>query len=356
MWFMNSLLVLVTMSVFASNLCGQELTSYQKDSIIQEGIKYHDRGEYKEALKMYNAVLEVDSLHCKALYESAFSAFRMADNEQSLVYAQRAMRSCSERRHHELYQLMGNSYDDLGQREESIKMYRAALASGPDNYLVHYNMAVTFFRMGKEDSSLAHGERGAMLKPKHPGSLFVIASLYSAQDRTVPSILALLRFLTLEPTGNRAEVSRRLLESLVRRDFTRGTSTDGRVKIDVTSKLSSAQDSIYNGIALLFPAFVASELESVKTDAPIPFTTWQKILPMFTDLLGLITADPSLIPPIQAAHREYFLQLGEAGHSDAFVHYIFSGSNNDEISAWMTINAKAVANFKDWNANYAPKR
>src|SRR5260370_42539006 len=108
----------------------------------------HDQHNYEGAIAKYKQVLSENPWEVTALYELAFSYFENKNYKDALATTQLGAQ-CKSERLSLFYTLMASSLDELGRVQESIEIYKAALKQNPRIELLHYNLAVSLRRLGK---------------------------------------------------------------------------------------------------------------------------------------------------------------------------------------------------------------
>jgi tetratricopeptide (TPR) repeat protein len=151
-------------------------------TLIEEGIKVYDTGNYKQAIKFYAQVPEGDTNYLLAQYEmglayNADSQFTLARNLaiKALEHPDAETRL--------FLLLLGNTYDYLGKQDSAIQCYDQLLARNPNDYQVYYEMGILHLRKERMDSTIYYLEKAIMLNPYHFRSLKVLGSCYGLQGR-----------------------------------------------------------------------------------------------------------------------------------------------------------------------------
>lgn len=122
-----TLLTLITLSVQAQNPTAEDL--------VNEGIQYHDKGEYAKAIETYKKALEINPNSGLALYEMALTFFTIKDYQNAEIASKKAIDANDDHKMH-AYMMLGNSLDMLGETKKAIKVYEKAMKDF-DNYLLY---------------------------------------------------------------------------------------------------------------------------------------------------------------------------------------------------------------------------
>jgi len=243
--------------------CSSSLAQYfPADSLIQEGIAAHDRGQYREAIADYKAALHSDPGSSQAAYELSYTYFTTRDFDNAIKYAKQSLKK-GRKKIPEAYVIWGSALDELGHEKKSLALFNEGIADFPDFYLLEYNKGLTLYRMKKYPMAESSLIRAVTLKPGHPSSHLLLAYTEASLENRVKSILPLYFFLLLEPESDR---------SVKAWDFLVTMQTQGVLKKDhqpieigLTQKGSGDSDSLRAIDLAISMATVASMTQSSDT-------------------------------------------------------------------------------------------
>src|ERR1051326_6744787 len=112
-------------------------------------------------------------------------------------------------------ELLGNAYDSQHRTREAIDAYKRGIKIEPKYARIHYNLGVAYSGQNKFREAREELERTIQLDPNYPSPQFGIADVYRLDGYRVPAILAYGRALAMEPTGPRATIAAKNLQSLL---------------------------------------------------------------------------------------------------------------------------------------------
>jgi len=202
----------------------------RQDSLLRVGLGYHDSGRYAEAIAAYESILEENPDNVIALHEISYSCMAKGDYERALSFAQRGLKYRSESLPL-FYMNEGNALDNLGRPDEGIAAFRKGLASGQHRYLFLYNIGFAFYRKSELDSARAYFQGALVENPRHASSNFALAMVYNAKHKKAPEILALARFLMLEPDSPRSADALRHLQTALGLDISSRGGKPERIEL-----------------------------------------------------------------------------------------------------------------------------
>src|SRR4030095_8615405 len=148
-----------------------------QDQLIKEGVVLHDRRDYDGAISRYEEVLKENPNNVLALYEMAFSYFQKKDYRKSIEVSYRLAQYTSDLLPR-VYVQIGNSLDELGEPKKSIETYKAGIKLFPSDYLLHYNLAITYNKIGEVIEARNSLKKSASLNPQHGSRHLLLSALF----------------------------------------------------------------------------------------------------------------------------------------------------------------------------------
>ena len=205
---MKKLLFLVTLFILCTDtIC----TAQTVEEYVKEGIAYHDSGEYQKAIDTYKKALKIDSKSGLVNYEIAYSYFQMGNHKQAIKYSNKVLAKDTELNLSAI-NIKGSALDNLGKTKKSIKLFEKALKTEGPHYLLHYNLALNYVKLGELDKAEGSAIEAIKLNPSHASSHFLLSEVNARADKRVPSLLAGHYFLLLEPNSARSELAYDMME------------------------------------------------------------------------------------------------------------------------------------------------
>jgi tetratricopeptide (TPR) repeat protein len=171
--------------------------------LVKEGIALHDAGNYEKAIEKYNEALAKDPNSTVANYEIAYSYYALKDYDNAKKYCLLAMKEYSTE-YLSAALIYGSILDDTGNPDEAIKYYKNLLKKYPKEYLLHYNIAISYSKIPRPSMSQKHFEQAIINNLGHGSSHLAFGELMYAKKRRVESVLPLYFFLVVEPDSKRS--------------------------------------------------------------------------------------------------------------------------------------------------------
>lgn len=173
--------------------------------LIQEGITLHDQGEYKKAIEKYNKALELQPNYVQATYEMALSYLAMRDFENASKYSTEVINANDKQLSPGAYAVKSEALVETGKIDEALALLYEGLSKFGDEYLLHFNMAVNYYKKGDRDKTLEHVKKAIDVDKSNSGAFLLYAYALNDKGLWVQSILSMQMFLLLEPDSKRSK-------------------------------------------------------------------------------------------------------------------------------------------------------
>src|SRR6476646_2728103 len=142
------LFTLILLVTHCSLLTAQEKRSFTASGdIIRNGIEFHDKGQYKDAIALYKNVAHTDTNYVWALYEMALSYATDSQYTKAKEYYELGLSLREDRsREPDIYNNYGSLLDDMGNREEAIRVLDTAIKKYPAYAQLYLNKGLVLIR------------------------------------------------------------------------------------------------------------------------------------------------------------------------------------------------------------------
>lgn len=309
---------------------------------INKGIALHDSGQYTEAIKEYKEALKISPDSPWANYEMASSYFANGDYSNAIKCADAVIKIKAEFVD-QAYILKGSAQDTQKKTADAIKTYKTGIKSYPDSYLLHFNLALTYYNSNDIDNAEKSLINALKCNPEHSSSHLLIAYIQSDKGNRVQSIMAAYNFLLLEPSSNRSKGGYELLMS----QWNKGISTDGEKTINI--ELSAMEKNEFQAAELSLSLLAASkgiEKNEGKTEAEL----FAENTDSFFAILGEIKNGNKGF--WWDFYVDFYYEMHNQGHVEAFSYYVSMSSENEEVVDWLKSNEAKIEEFSDWYNTY----
>ncbi|MBN2747019.1 MAG: tetratricopeptide repeat protein [Bacteroidales bacterium] len=309
------------------------------ENLVQKGIEFHDKGEYKKAIEFYQKALSIDPNSSLANYEIAFSYFSDKDYKNAEIYSKKVI-DLNEDNLLAAYITYGNALDMQGQTKKAIKSYEKAIKDF-DNYLLYYNYAITCFNSGETDNAYDAVIKAINNNSSHASSHLILSKIMEKKGSRIKAMLPLYFFLLLEPNSGRSAIEYQTLRNYI----DHGVSQTSEKNVNVIVPMD--KDSDFGAAEMMISLSRASNsLEENKDKSD------QELFAENNDglfkILGELKKDNSgfwwdfYVP--------FFYELANENLTKPFSYYI-SLSKGEEINKWIESNNDEFEKFKNWVNN-----
>jgi tetratricopeptide (TPR) repeat protein len=320
-------------------------TQHQR-TLTAEGLAYHDAGRYDEAIEKYKRVLDEAPEEVSAMYEMAFSYAAKKDCATAMELARRGAQYRSKVLP-QFHLLLGNCLDDLGRPIEAMDVYKDAINISPDFALLHFNLGLAEMRLDKNADARKSFQQALLLDPNHPSSHYLLANVYNALGYRVPAVLALSRFLMLEPESRRADEALELLNQLLGGGVAKGEKPN---EINVTLALSPKSrkdEGDFDSVSLVLSLSLAASQVQAKGTAS-PFKRLGSMYAVMGDALSRTKGKGFAV----SYYAPFFAQIEQKGFVEPFLYRALNGAQVDGAEEWSRESRSKLDEFESWSKSY----
>jgi FOG: TPR repeat len=316
--------------------------------LVAEGIVLHDKKDFDGAIRKYEEALKENADNVEALYEMGFSYSEKQDYKKALELAYRGARYKSNLLTG-FYVIAGNSLDHLGESKKAIDVYKAGLKIAPQGWMLHYNLGVTYRNIGKPEDARKSLKKAAAINPDYANSHLVLGDVFNKGNYKTPALLALSRFLVLEPNTPRSDFANRIIQEILQGGVSVG---DDPSKITIALNLSDKKDEgDFGGVDVLIGLSKAGEhIEENKGKTKAQLGVGQ------FELIFAVLAEQSSREKqskfVWKYYVPYFTEMKSRNYVEPFYYYINRRSEDAEVQKWLDGNFRRVNEFLNWSKQY----
>jgi tetratricopeptide (TPR) repeat protein len=334
---MKKLFLLLSFLLFANLSFSQS----KIDSLIQEGIKFHDEGKYEKAIKLYNEALKLEPKEVQLNYEIALSSLYLKDYDNTIKYSDIVI-NCNDVEKETKRQAIitkGSALDYLGRTSESIELFEECLVKYGPNYLLYYNLGVDYYNIKEYTKAEDAFVNAINQKKDHPGSHYMLGFLMNDLNRKSLCMMSLYYFLYLEPTSERSKKAYKLLNSVHNKFIKKNDNNEGTtIFIDKEVSESSVLDFSYG----MQKVIDLRNIDTTKTKDDI-FTDNAKSFIYFTNTIKYDKLKSIWLE----LYVPFFSDLSKTNHMEVFCNYVGISSSKTSRK-WLEDNKDKVREFDKW--------
>lgn len=348
-----------TISLLISSLLVSHISFGQQkeaaEKLVDEGIAYHDKGDYEGAVNKYNKALDLDKENLLALTEKAYSLLLWQKYDESIACCRKAIeKHPGEKALAVTYVTYGNATDALKKTDESIKIYNEGISQFPDAYQLYYNKGITLSSVKKYDEAILSFQNSVSLKPSHGSSHNVIARILNMQDKRIPSLLAYCRFFVIEPQSNRSKENLKSIQDLM----IANVEKTGKKSVTISVSSSMLNDTTADGKnkennfnATDMVLTMASALDFDKKNKNK--SEVEKFMRKFETVCSSLketSKDNSGF--YWSYYVPYFTELADRNFIETFSYIVFASSEDEDVSKWLKNHKAEIDKFYEWSKAY----
>lgn len=137
---------LLLLLINAIDINAQRITEYvDPDSLIQRGVRLHDKEEYKNAIAQYSKVSPSDPKYALALFETALSFSELKEYDSVIAYTTACIDINNIGYLEDAYVVRGAAYDNKKEFKKAQENYREALKLFPNNVRIHHHIGISHY-------------------------------------------------------------------------------------------------------------------------------------------------------------------------------------------------------------------
>jgi tetratricopeptide (TPR) repeat protein len=313
--------------------------------LLRDAIAFDDRRDFDGAIARLQQILGENPDDVAAMYQLAYSHFGKEEYMKSLGVAYKGAKYKSQQLA-AFYLLIGNNLDRLDEPELAIKVYKQGMKSFPTDAQFPMNLAITYLNFGKPEDARKSLKESAALDPNYAGSHLGLGQLYFASGYKVQAVLALCRFLVLEPDSSRSAAALKTMQGIIQSGVGPGEESNITIVVDATMRTDEGD---FNAANLALSMLAASPyLEKNKGKSEMNL-----VVENFSTLFTVLSEGKTNQSGFAWNHyRPYFVEMKNRNYVEAFCYYIHQSGGSAEASNWLAHNGTRVSEFLNWSKSY----
>jgi len=309
-----------------------------------EAVKLMDNGEIDKSIKLLEEAKKLDPKNIDYPYEIAYAQYLKEDYKAAAKTLEPLTKYDDV--HDQVYQLLGNAYSMNGQRDKAIETYEKGLIRFPNSGKLHLERGNMEMVAEEYSKALDFYEKGIKVDPKFPSNYYWAAKIYCNSTEEVWGMIYGEIFMNLERNSKRTpEISKLLYDTYKSQiQFTSDTSFSVSFSQNATMSISDLSDpnklKLPYGIGVYEPTLMFSML-TVKS---IDINTLDNIRSSFIDIYFNNEHDKTY-PNVLFTYQK---KVKEAGHIEAYNHWILMKGDEDGFDKWHDANKDKWDSFVTW--------
>ncbi|MBO6118445.1 MAG: tetratricopeptide repeat protein [Bacteroidales bacterium] len=238
----------------------------------------------------------------------------------------------------EVYQLVGNIYDEMGNQSRAFSVYNEGLMKYPDAGCLFLELGNLKYKTGDYPQALYRYEKGIEHDPMFASNYYRAAKVFFLSTETVWGVMYGELFMLLEQNSDRCrEMSADLFEAY----FNSFSLNKGKTVADFNNDIIVYSDSFERPNK--FPEVFNTNM--TKAAFGKKFIDIAALISIRNTFMGLIyQKNPDFDNPLFA----YWKKITKAGHWQAYNYWLFAYGNNNESATWINQNKDKWNSFLTW--------
>ena len=353
---MKKILILSYALIQVFSIYAQDIDSVK--ILIDQGISLHDKGDYTGAIQKYENALELDEDNIIALAEKAFSLLSLKDYKASIKTCQLAIKKDPQSKSLKfVYTTYANTLDALIKPTEAIEIYNQGIELFPDYYQLHFNKGITLAGLQKYDEALLSFQNSATLNPQHASSHNAIGRILTINKNNIPSLLALGRFLIIEPQGARAKSNLPYIQKIMSANVEKTGMNSVTINID-PNILSDAEKkgktennfSITDLILSMSAALDYDKKNRNKTEVELFMDKFETVCSSLKEVQN------DNFGFYWEYYVPYYIEMKDTNLIETFSYIVYATSESQDVQQWLKENENKIDSFYKWSSEYEWKK
>jgi hypothetical protein len=310
----------------------------------QEAIKLMDNGQVDESIKLLKEAQKLDPNRLDYPYELAYAYYLKEDYKSAIKVLEPNIKhkDVSER----FFQLLGNSYSMLGNSGKAFEIYDVGLKKFPKSGMMYLEKGNVHLDKKEYNKALPYYEKGIEVDPKFSSNYYRATILYCNSTEEVWGVIYGEIFMNLERNSKRtAEISKLLYDTYKSEiKFTSDTSFSVSFSQNISINANNLKDPSKMKLPFGIGVYEPTLMFSILGEKTINMETLNSIRSTFIDNYFKNGHDKTY-PNVLFSYQK---RVKEAGHIEAYNHWILMKGDEDGFEAWHSENEEKWDNFVKW--------
>jgi len=307
-----------------------------------EGIKLTDNGEYVEAIKKFLEAEKLDPDNIAYPYERALAYYKREDYQSAIEILEPLIQR--KESNELIYQLLGNSYDFLENKDDAVRIYELGLEKFPEAGRLYFERGLTESDRDNNRLAISYWEKGVKNDPAYHNNYYGLALYYARTTERVWSIHYAEIFLNLSSDIKKnIEISENLYETyigaLLQENLSYGEIEFTSIKLITEGEIDYEflpfqiafqkvyQKAFLKNIDSTQNSFSIKDLYNIRKDFVL---NWHEN--------GLDTVFQNVL-------IDFHKNLIDNNHFESYNYWLFQSVFKDEFKSWLNSNKKQFEEF-----------
>lgn len=299
------------------------------DELVEEAEEEYNSGNYHLAISKLKQADKLKPKSANILTNLARNYFAQGEYNEAIEYADLVLKMDSEESA-QAGLIKGSALDASGLFDEAVEVFIETIENSESNFLLHYNIALSYYQLGKLQHAEEHILTAIEMNPGYADLHLMLGYVQNEMGNRVRCILALHYYLFLEPHSERSLGA----YNLMRDHF------DGKIlpKENFGSGYDEHAESFDRANEML-----KSIQSSDRNNGGTNFEEETKLF--FNQLYELKPSEHNSI--WWDFYTPFFNELANSQYIDIYCKYV-SQTASETAKLWLQDNADELKRFDDW--------
>ncbi|MBC8486732.1 MAG: hypothetical protein ISS16_08870 [Ignavibacteria bacterium] len=209
---MKNILTISIILFALSSISFSQPDKEEAERIALQGVEKCDHGFYDEAIRLFDEALLLDSGNFVYIYEKGYAYYMKKDFQTSIDIIEPLLNE--DNSIDQFYQLVGNSYDNLGQDEKALQVYNEGIEKFPNSGKLFLERGNFYYQNDNEWNAVDEWEKGIEVDPYFSSNYYNLTLFFSETEEEIWALLYGEIFMNLEKNTERTyEISKLLYDT-----------------------------------------------------------------------------------------------------------------------------------------------
>ncbi|MEN9523126.1 MAG: hypothetical protein RL065_1503 [Bacteroidota bacterium] len=300
-----------------------------------EAVKQLDLLQYDKAIKLLQDALKLDPQNEKIVYQLGLTFYQKKDYNTAVTVFVKLLKMPNVTDNY--YRTYVNILNDANRTKEAYIVLESGLKKFPRSSVLFLELGNYLGTQKKYNEAITAYEKGIDVDPMYPSNYYYASKLYCYSNEEVWGMIYGEIFMNLEKNSKRTfEISKLLYNTYLSEiKFT----SDSTTAVSFTRN-SNSKNLEQSGLNIYEPTLMQSMIGTKS----ININTLSKIRTRFVE----IYFENSYQKRFYNVLFDFQKEIKDAGHSDAYSHWILNKGNETDFSIWQLKNKEKWEKFIEW--------
>jgi len=314
--------------------------------LISDGIKAFDSGNYNEALTHYEKALKIDPNSSLVNYEIAYTYTALKDYKKAIEHCNKVIAKDDEHLKMALV-IKGSCLDYLDQPKKSVSVYKKAIKKFPDDYLLRFNLGVTYQKMKAISEAEKQFFEALRCNYNHSSSHYLLGIAMYETDRRTKCLVALYNFLLLENDTKRSAMAKEVINGFQTSKITENEEGNKVINISLPASKSKRKKGKQKDEDMFeqMNAMISSLSDVLDSNKTVLEIRVEKNKRLFKSLSGELVNKKSKWTTF---YYDFFTEINNQNYTEAFTYHVFRLDYLEEFEQWKKEHDVSYSEFLKW--------